>query len=199
MTKEALQKERESLEKKEKAFGELITSQKKKAAEESKIVEELKYTKGLLSKAHQDLDAQTNILNAKLEKVEASEVLTQTVVQLKEVSTETVSQINEILIQTVSELIEVSNVKQKKSEAISEEKKKSIPCKYFHKTKGCRRGEKCWFYHDYNPRVDKISTKLQQKFKVEPKKDKELKQEQGASLKQVILELLKLLLRESDT
>ena len=104
-----------------------------------------------------------------------------------------------ISIQTVSELIEVSNVKQEKSEAISEEKKKSIPCKYFHKTKGCRRGEKCWFYHDYNPRVDKKSTKLQQKFKVKPKKDKELKQEQCASLEQVILELLKLLLRESDT
>ena len=99
-----------------------------------------------------------------------------------------------ISIQTVSELIEVSNVKQEKSEAINKEKrKKSIPCKYFHKTKGCRRGEKCWFYHDYNPRVDKKSTKLQQKFKVEPKKDKELKQEQGAGLKQVIL------LRESDT
>ena len=152
-----------------------------------------------MSKAHQDLEAQTNILNAKLEKVEASEISTQTVAQLKEVSTQTVSQINEISIQTVSELIEVSNVKQEKSEAINKEKrKKSIPCKYFHKTKGCRRGEKCWFYHDYNPRVDKKSTKLQQKFKVEPKKDKELKQEQGESLKQVILELLKLLLRESD-
>ena len=113
-TKEALQTERESLDKKKKVFDELITSQKKKTAEESKIVEELKYTKGLLRKAHQYFEAQTNILNAKLEKVEASEVSTQTVAQLNEVLTQTVSQINEISTQTISELFEVLNLKKRK-------------------------------------------------------------------------------------
>ena len=119
-----------------------------------------------------------------------------------EVLTQTVSEINEVSTQTVSEIYEVSNVIQEESAANIEKEKKSMPCKYFHKTKGCRRGKKCWFYHDYNHKVDKKSTKLQQnttkKFKVEPNKERKLKQEQGASLKQVILELLKLLLREND-
>ena len=74
-------------------------------------------------------------------------------------------------------------------------RKKSIPCKYFHKTKGCRRGERCWFYREYNHKLDGKSTKLQKKIKIEQKIVRELKQEQGASLKQVIL---KLLLREND-
>ena len=150
-----------------------------------------------MTKAHQDLETQTIRLNAQLEK-EASEVSKQTVFQLNEVSTQTVYQMNEVSTQRVSELIEVSNVKQEESEANNEEKKKFIPCKYFHRTKGCRRGEKCWFHHDYNHKVDIKSTKVQQKLNQKPKIDRELKEEQGSSLKQVILELLKLLLREND-
>ena len=51
--------------------------------------------------------------NAELEKVTVSEV-----------STLTVS--------------EITNMKQEESEASFEEKKKEIPCKDFHKIKGCR-------------------------------------------------------------
>ena len=189
-TKKALQKEKERLEEKEKAFNELITSQKQKAAEESKLVEELKVTKGLVRKAQHDLETQTNALNEKLEKVKRTDVSTNTLTQMNEVSTQTVPE------------IKVSHVKQEESEVKRKEKKKSIPCKYFNTTKGCRRGKRCWFYHDYNHNVDKKHTKLQQntteRFEVNPNIEKELKQEQGASLKPVILELLKLLLREND-
>ena len=153
-------------------------------------MEELKVTKGLVSKAQQDLQTQTNAPNEKLEKIKRINVSTKTVAQMNEVSTQTLPE------------MKVSNVKQEESEGNSKEKNKSIPCKYFHKTKGCRRGKKCWFYHDYNHKVDKKSTKQQQntteKFKVKPNIEKGLKQEQGASLKQVILELLKLLLRENN-
>ena len=126
VAKKALQKERESLEEKEKAFDELIKTQKKKAGEESNLVEELKFTKALLTKAHQDLETQTIRLNAQLEK-EASAVSKQTVFQPNEVSTQTVYQMNEVSTQRVSEVIEVSNVKQEESEANNEEKKISYP------------------------------------------------------------------------
>ena len=65
----------------------------------------------------------------------------------------------EVSTQTVSEMDEVSNVKQEDSEDKVNEKKNSIPCKYFHKLKGCRRGNKCWFYHDL---VENKSIKLKQ-------------------------------------
>ena len=52
--------QQESLEEKEKACDDLITLQKEKAVEESMLVEELKLTKGLLDKAHQDLETKTN-------------------------------------------------------------------------------------------------------------------------------------------
>ena len=61
---------------------------------------------------------------------------------------------NEVSTQSFSELIDVLNVKQEESEANNEEKKKSIPCKYLHKTEGCMRGEKSLFYHEYNHKVD---------------------------------------------
>ena len=56
VSKEALRKKRESLKEKEKVFDDLITSQKQKADEEWKLVKELNLTKGLLIKAHQDLE-----------------------------------------------------------------------------------------------------------------------------------------------
>ena len=113
----------------------------------------------MLNKAYQELKAKTNALNAELEKVKQSEVSTQ----------------------TNSEIPEVSNVKQKESEANIEEKKKEIPCKYFHRMKGCRRESKCWFYHDINYKADIKSTKVKQNqtknFKDKPNVDKELMQE----------------------
>ena len=179
MTKEALKKEKESLQEKEKDFDELITSNKLKSVQETKLVEELKVTKDLLTKAQQDLVAKTNALDAELGKVKVSEV-----------STQTGSDINEVPI-----------VKEEACEA-NKEKKKLIPCKYFHTTKGCRRETKCWFYHGDNLKVDKKSTKLKQNttenFKEKTNMEKESKQKQNENLKHVIVELLKILLRESD-
>ena len=37
-------------------------------------------------------------------------------------------------------------MKQKESNVNIEEKKIEIHCKYFNSIKGCKRGEKCWFY-----------------------------------------------------
>ena len=180
VTKEALKKEMEILEQKEKAFEELITSQKKKAAVEAKLVEELKSTKRLLTKAHQDLEAKNNALNAEIKKVKASEVSTLTVSPIKQ----------------------VSNVKQEENEAYNGEKFNAIPCKYFNKLKGCRRGSKCWFHHDENYSAEKKRTKLKQnhtkRLKNEQNIDKESKQEQGSTMNQVILQLFKLLLRENN-
>ena len=93
-------------------------------------------------------------------------------------------------------------MKQEESEASFEEKKKEIPCKDFLRIKGCRGGSKCWFFNDFNHKADKKSTKLKQnqtkQFKDEPNVDIELKQEQGRNLKEVLLELLKLLIRENN-
>ena len=188
--KDALKKEKESLEEKKKAFDDMIISQKKKAVEETKIVEELKSTKELLSKAQEDLETKTSALNEELGKVKVTKVSTKTLSERKEVATQTNYKVNEVL-----------NVKQEESDAKIEEKKIEIPCKYFNSIKGCRRGKKCWFNHDPSHEENK-KTKLQpkptKKFKVEPNKDKESKQEHGENLKQVILELVKILLRESD-
>ena len=123
--KEALQKEKENLKEKEKAFDSVITSQKQKSVEESQLIEELKLTKELLTKAHKDLENKSNALDAEMEKVKASQF-----------STKTVPGTNY-----------VSNVKHEKIETNDKDKKKTIPipCKYFNKFKGCRRGSKCWF------------------------------------------------------
>ena len=94
---------------------------------------------------------------------------------------------------------EVINVKQEDSEAKVKEKKTSIPCKYFHKLKGCRRGNKCWFYHDLEENKSiKLKQNQSKKFKVQPNRRQESMQEKGSNLKQVILEMLKLLLSEND-
>ena len=94
------------------------------------------------------------------------------------------------------------NVKKEEFKANNKEQHKKTPCKYFHNLKGCRRGSKCWFYHDETKKVDNKSIKLKQnptkKFKDEQNEYRETKQEQGSNLKQVILELLKLLLRGID-
>ena len=102
-SKEELKREKESLVEKEKAFDQLITSQRQKEVEESMVIEELKVTKELLSKANQDLDAKSNELDAQLEKVRMTEVSTQT----------------------------VSSVKHEEKEAQNELEQKEIPCKYF--------------------------------------------------------------------
>ena len=111
ITKEALKKEREILEEKEKALNDVITSQKEKALKGSILVEELKQTKEMLTKAHQDLETKTNELNAELEKVKVNEV-----------TTKTVPKINKVL-----------KVKQEENEEIIKEKKKEIPCRYIEK------------------------------------------------------------------
>ena len=67
-------------------FDDLITSQKQKADEEWKLVEELNLTKGLLIKAHQDLEDKTIALDKELRKVNVSEVSGQTVPAMNEVS-----------------------------------------------------------------------------------------------------------------
>ena len=183
VTKESLKREKESLEEKEKAFNDLIKFQEQKAVEESKLVEELEITKELLIKAQEDLEIKTNALDAELQKVGVEEVWTQ----------------------TVSKLNEVSNVKQEEFDTNIEIKQKSIPitCKYFHKTKGCRRGNKCWFNHDHDQKTEKKRIKLKQnptkKFKGESNVKMESKHEQGDNMKQIIIELLKLLLRENNS
>ena len=181
VTKEALQKEKECLEEKEKAMDDLITSQKQKALEESKLVEELKLSKVLVTKAQQDLETKTSALNSELEKVKVITASTQ----------------------TVSDCKEVLNVKQEESKTSNEEKQKEIPCKYFHRIKGCRRGNKCWFFHDEKYEKEKLSTKVKQnltkKFKDEQNVFKESKQGQDSKMKQlnIVIELLTLLLTES--
>ena len=97
---------------------------------------------------------------------------------------------------------EVSSVKQEESKIHIEEKHKAIPCKYFHRIKGCRRGNKCWFSHDDYHKAEKKSSKNNKipikKLKNEANVDKEPKQEQGENLKQIIFELVKLLLIENN-
>ena len=180
VAKEALKKEKASLEVKEKALDDLINLQKFKADEELKLVEELKATKDQLNKAHQDLEIKSNAVNEELEKVKVTELSTQTVYDINE----------------------FSDFKQEVSEAHVEEKHNVIPCKYFHKVKGCRRGSKCWFYHDENHCVEKKSLKLKQNpnktVKGEPNLEKEAKKEPVINMKKVILELVKLLLGESN-
>ena len=82
-------------------------SQKQKAIDESMLVEELKLSKELLNKAHQDLETKTNVLNTELEKLKVSKTWTQ----------------------TVSDSNEVSDVKQKESKNYITEKKEAIPFK----------------------------------------------------------------------
>ena len=165
-TKEALEKEKESLQEKEKALDEFIASQKQKTIEEAMLVEELHLTKELLSKAHKELQTKSDELNAELNKVKVSKVY---------------------------EVKEVSNIKLEQNEAIMKEKKKEIPCKYFNTIKGCR------FYHNHNYKAENKSKSSKyntiKKFKEELNVDKETKQEQSENLMQVIIELLRLLIR----
>ena len=93
------------------------------------MVDKLKVTKELLTKAQQDLESKTNELDAEVEKVKVCEVSTQ----------------------TVSEIYNISNMKQEEVEANNEEKYNAIPCKYFPRR---RRGNKCWFNHDENHKKD---------------------------------------------
>ena len=179
-TREALKKEKERLKEKEKVFDDLITAQKLKALEEEKIVDELNLTKGLLNKAQADLETKTIALKAELEKVEEVKVLTQ----------------------TLSERNKGLNVKKEEIEVTSKVKHNTIPCKYFHKTNGCRRGKKCWFYHDKSCKEEKnintLNQNLTKKVKKEQNVVKEKKKEHSANVKQIIIELLKLLVLEED-
>ena len=156
-TKEVLRREKVCLEEKEKAFDYLIASQNQKAIEESMLVEELKITKVLLTKAQEDLQTKTNALNAELDKLRLSEVSPQTgnkiteVSNMKEEETEKEiekSKVSGLETQTGPKIKEVSNVKEEEREPHDREKIKAITCKYFQKINGCRRGLKCWFYHD---------------------------------------------------
>ena len=69
------------------------------------MVEELKVTKGLLSKAYEDLEIKTIALDAELKQVNVSECLIKTDPEIKDVS-----------------------VKQEKKQFNIEEKNKEIPC-----------------------------------------------------------------------
>ena len=132
VTKESLTREKESLgEKEKKTFIDLIKFQ----VDESKLVEELEITKELLIKAHEDLEIKTYALDAELHKV-----------GVVEVSTQTVPKLNEVL-----------NIDQEEFDTNTEIKQKFIPiaCKYFHKTKGCRRGNECWFNHNHDHKTNK--------------------------------------------
>ena len=122
-----------------------------------------------------ELDAKTNELDAELKKVKVS---------------------------AVSEVNEVADGKQENSEANIKEFKKEIPCKYFKRKTGCRRGDQCWFYHDFNHKAEKKSEDLNKtqtkKFKDEPKLEKKTMQEHGPNLMQVLKELLRLIIREGS-
>ena len=92
-------------------------------------------------------------------------------------------------------------MKEEESKANIKEKKIPITGKYFNKIKGCRRVKKWLLYHDDNHEADKKSKGQQKptkKFKEEQNTEKEPKHKQGANLKQVILELLKILCIEND-
>ena len=67
--KEALKKKRKAVKKMKKLLMILKHHRRKKAVEETKLVEDLKSTKDLLSKAHEDLETKTSALNEKLDKV----------------------------------------------------------------------------------------------------------------------------------
>ena len=177
LAKEELKTEKEKLQEKEKAFNDLITSHRQKAAEESKLVEELHLTKELLTKAHQDLDTKSKALDTELEKV-----------KLKEVSTQTGSKTNEVL-----------KVKEEEIKSDIKEAQKDIPCKYIHRRKGCWRGKKCWFSHEESLKVDKKHIKQKgnpiKMFKDKLSADRESKQDDDSNIQQVMLELIKILLR----
>ena len=134
-----------------------------------------------MTKAQQDLETKTSALNSELEKVKVITASTQTVHDFKE----------------------TSSVKQEESKTSNEEKLKEIPCKYFHRIKRCRRGNKCWLLHDEKHEKEKLSTKVKQnltkKFKEEQNVSKESKQGQDSKLKQlnIVIELLTLLLTKS--
>ena len=175
VTKEALNKETEILEEKENALNDIITSQKQKAVKESILVEELKLTKELLTKAHQDLETQTNELDVQLEKEKVCDV-----------TVKTVPKINKVL-----KVKQEDNIK---------EKKKEIPCRYFHRNKGCMRGNTCWFYHDENLESKKKSKKIKLNpvKKLKDELNTETKQKNGARLLLVIIDMLKLLLKDKN-
>ena len=61
---------------------------------------------------------------------------------------------SEVTAETVPKINKVSKVKQEDN---IKEKKKEIPCRYFHKREGCTKGNKCWFYHDENLEAKKKS------------------------------------------
>ena len=86
-------------------------------------------------------------------------------------------------------------MKQEEIEANIEEKYRAIPCKYYHTIKGCKRGNKCWFYHDQNSKIKMKSSKLKENknTKGEPNVEKKLKQEQVVNLNEVFIELVKIL------
>ena len=93
-------------------------------------------------------------------------------------------------------------MKQEEAEANNEEKYKAIHCKYFPRNKGCRRGNKYWFNHDENHKKEKKNSTIKQNltnnFKDEKNVVKNSKQEQGANLQPINIELLKILLRDSN-
>ena len=68
-----------------------------------------------------------------------------------------------------------------------------IDCKYFITHKGCRRGKSCWFSHENKAFKQKIKGKNSKKknVKIEPT-HKESNHEDGSTLKQILIELLKL-------
>ena len=84
---------KKALKKRKGAFGDIITSQKKKTVEETRLVEEPKSTKEILSKAYNDLEIKTSALYEELKKV--PQVSTQIVSERKEVATLTISKIND--------------------------------------------------------------------------------------------------------
>ena len=94
-----------------------------------------------LTKAHHDLETKSKALDTELEKVK----------------------VNEVSIQTSFDKNKVLNVKQEEIEANIKEKQKGIPCEYLHRLKGCRRGKKCWSYHDESQKADKKSIKIKAK------------------------------------
>ena len=97
---------------------------------------------------------------------------------------------------------EVANGKQEKNEAYIKECKKEIPWQYVKRKTGCRRGNQCWFYNEFNHKAERKSEDLKKtqtkKFKDEPKLEKETMQEHGPNLMQVLIELLWTIIKENS-
>ena len=70
---------------------------------------------------------------------------------------------------------------------------KHIPCKYIHTGKGCRRGNSCWFSHNYLEKPSKEDKNKNQTSIHESKKpESKIVEDEGSNVQKLLIELIKL-------